>query len=260
MGQEQQKNKIVASLEEQIMAQKKMLSETENATKRVERLMKVVESKNKEEETKALYDELTEVEKAYGEQEELNGKLTEELSSLQRKNLKLHSERKKSDQARNLEKQKNEMLSHEVAILKKKQTPLENRLSELERSYKVLQKQHLETEAKLVLCEKRNMELQHGSGGDGNNVANKAKDLLSENNTLTQKIQDMEMERKRSKEKEILLEKKQAALRNENKSLVKQNGGTSKAADTLATLLKALHCSMDQSLPRNCVIRRCGKY
>ena len=85
LGQEQQKNKIVASLEEQIMAQKKMLSETENATKRVERLMKVVESKNKEEETKALYDELTEVEKAYGEQEELNGKLTEELSSLQRK-------------------------------------------------------------------------------------------------------------------------------------------------------------------------------
>ena len=61
--------------------------------------------------------------------------------------MKLHSERKKSDQARNLEKQKNEMLSHEVAILKKKQTPLENRLSELERSYKVLQKQHLETEA-----------------------------------------------------------------------------------------------------------------
>ena len=46
------------------MVQKKMLSETENASKRVERLMKVVESKNKEEETKALYDELTEVEKA----------------------------------------------------------------------------------------------------------------------------------------------------------------------------------------------------
>ena len=157
LGQEQQKNKIVASLEEQIMAQKKMLSETENATKRVERLMKVVESKNKEE-TKALYDELTEVEKRMANKE-LNGKLTEELSSLQRKNLKLHSERKKSDQARNLEKQKNEMLSHEVAILKKKQTPLENRLSELERSYKVLQKQHLETEAKLVLCEKRNMEV-----------------------------------------------------------------------------------------------------
>ena len=71
--------------------------------------------------------------------------------------------------------------------------------------------------------------LQHGSGGDGNNVANKAKDLLSENNTLTQKIQDMEMERKRSKEKEILLEKKQAALRNGKQSLVKQNGGTSKS-------------------------------
>ena len=48
------------------------------------------------------------------------------------------------------------------------------------------------------------MELQHGSGGDGNNVANKAKDLLSENNTLTQKIQDMEMERKRSKEKKFI--------------------------------------------------------
>ena len=62
------------------------------------------------------------------------------------------------------------------------------------------------------------MELQHGSGGDGNNVANKAKDLLSENNTLTQKIQDMEMERKRLKEKEILLEKKQAALRSENRA------------------------------------------
>ena len=142
------------------------------------------------------------------------------------------------------------MLSHEVAI-EQKQTPLENRLQSW--NDRVLQKQHLETEAKLVLCEKRNMELQHGSGGNGNNGTNKAKDLLSENNTLTQKIQDMEMERKRLKEKEILLEKKQAALRNENKSLVKQNGGTSKAADTLATLLKALHCSMDQSLPRNCV-------
>ena len=46
LGQEQQKNKIVASLEEQIMTEKDAI-ENEMQPKRIERLMKVVESKNK---------------------------------------------------------------------------------------------------------------------------------------------------------------------------------------------------------------------
>ena len=72
-----------------------MLQGNEAAKARVEKLLTIVESKNKDEETKALYDELAEVEKAYGEQEELNGKLSEELTETKRTNLKLHSEKKK---------------------------------------------------------------------------------------------------------------------------------------------------------------------
>ena len=83
-------------------------------------------------------------------------------------------------------------------------------------------------------------------------------ELRKENDSLTQSLQTKETENKRLLEKISILEKKNSTLKSENKSLVKQNGGGTKSAQTLATILKALHCTMDQSLPRNCVIRRCG--
>ena len=115
----------------------------------------------------------------------------------------------------------------------------------------------------MALIEKKNMELIsiHGDESNSSNdrsESGRAKELLTENNDLTKKIQEMESKHNRLIEKNSILEKKTSTLKGENKSLVKQNGGATKSAETLATVLKALHCTMDQSLPRNCVIRRCG--
>ena len=262
LSEEQQKNKLLSSLEEQIQTQKQLLQGNEAAKARVEKLLTIVESKNKDEETKALYDELAEVEKAYGEQEELNGKLSEELTETKRTNLKLHSEKKKAEQKANIEKQKNDLLQHEVAVLKKKQIPLENRISDLDRSFKQSEQTNLDNQGKLAMVEKKNKELIaiHGDGDNSNNSTGgmQGEELRKENDSLTQSLRTKETENKRLLEKISILEKKNSTLKSENKSLVKQNGGGTKSAQTLATILKALHCTMDQSLPRNCVIRRCG--
>ena len=82
-----------------------------------------------------------------------------ELTETKRTNLKLHSEKKKAEQKANIEKQKNDLLQHEVAVLKKKQIPLENRISDLDRSFKQSEQTNLDNQGKLAMVEKKNKEL-----------------------------------------------------------------------------------------------------
>ena len=91
-------------------------------------------------------------------------------------------------------------MQHEVAVLKKKQIPLENRISDLDRSFKQSEQTNLDNQGKLAMVEK-NKELIaiHGDGDNNNSNSTggtQGEELRKENDSLTQSLQTKETENK----------------------------------------------------------------
>jgi chromosome segregation ATPase len=265
LHEEQLKSKSAKDLENRLHDALQTLETQRAGSKRLDNLTALVNSSDKDQETKALYNDLSEVEAAYEQQETLNTKLMGTLAAKDAEIQKLHKQRRSAEQAQKLELQKGELQAHQNANLLKHKAAMEGRLVELERRVKALDHANIEWEKKHRAAVESAATPGASGAGVGSEDSNsttghekKIQELLSELGDMGKTLADQDAQKKRDQEKLNKLESKNASLKSENKRLAKGAAPVSDMEQQLTTVLQGMHCSLNQHLWKDCLIAKCG--
>jgi hypothetical protein len=264
LHEEQLKSKGAVALAKDLAAATALVENQRGDIKRLDRLVALLESAtDKEEETKQLYAELAEVEEAFGAQEAESAALAKQLAGKEERNRKLASEKRKVEQQVNLEKQKTDLSMHQVTQLKKRASNCDARIAQLDRDLKGYESRNRELEKRNDALEKVEAAWARekaaaggekaavGAGGGGARVQG----LLKELEDKTKEISKKKGQQKRLEEQVGKLERKNSKLKSQNSSLTKGRGPS---GEMFARISAAMHCSLNQDLWKDCLIKTCG--